>query len=305
MADPSNEVRLTQTQLGVLSALCRPISAGGPYATPATDREIADQVFLSVDAVEGHLRTIHRKFGIDDLPGDERRARLVELAIAGGYAGGPAPSEGSPPGEPALRRSAPPSVPLESASVLVEQQERERSERKDEAKPRRSIGPYVTMAILIVVVIAATLSISGIFNQGSPTAAAPTAAAFRTEVAGYCKLARAGAPDTAGQDRAERARGYLEVIEAVRGPLETLVPPSAPDIALERFGAGLTNAANYTSHVADEPPIAGASAEAKNVAELTAAAAQVRAGAVGYRLGPECLAIADTVTDSAHNAAAP
>ena len=37
----------------------------------------------------------------------------------------------------------------------------------------------------------------------------------------------------------------------MRGRLESLIAPSVPDIALERFGVGLTNAANYTSDVAE------------------------------------------------------
>src|SRR6201996_3318696 len=85
MSEPPNDVRLTDTQLGILAALCRPISAGNNYATPATNQEIASEVFLSVDAVKGHLRTLYRKFGIEDLPHNQKRARLVELAIEGGY----------------------------------------------------------------------------------------------------------------------------------------------------------------------------------------------------------------------------
>ena len=109
----------------------------------------------------------------------------------------------------------------------------------------------------------------------------------------------------AGQGRAELARGYLEVIEAMRGRLESLVAPAVPDIALERFSVGLTNAANYTSDVAEKLAPAGSPAEAKEVSELTFAAGQVQAGAAGYELGHECLAIGDLVAESAQNAAAP
>ena len=161
------------------------------------------------------------------------------------------------------------------------------------------------MAILIVVVIAATLSISGIFNQGSTATKAPSPAAFRAEVAGYCKLALAGAPPTAGQDQAARARGYLEVIETIRGRFDSLVRPLLPAIALERFQSGLATAATYTSDVAQEPAPRGSAAEAKDVAELTFAAGQVQAGAVGYKLGHDCVAIGDLVARSAGNAAAP
>jgi hypothetical protein len=310
MDDPPNDVRLTDTQLGILASLSRPLSAGNHFATPATNQEIAAEVFLSVDAVKGHLRTLYRKFGIEDLPHNQKRARLVELAIEGGYVGGaeaesPPESAGgpAPASVPAAGQRA--SVPLGSASILVAEKEREEIERRAKGKSKRPLTPYVTAAILIVVVIAGTLSISGIFNQGSSTPIAPTPAAFRSEVADYCKLALSGAPQASGQGRAERARGYLEVIETMRGRLVTLVPPSAPSVALERFGAGLNNAANYTSDVAEEPPAAGSAAEAKDVAELTFAAGQVQAGAVGYELGHACLAIGDLVAASAQNAAAP
>jgi hypothetical protein len=286
-ADSPADVRLTDTQLGILAALCRPIAGGNHFATPATNQEIAEEVFLSVDAVKGHLRTLYRKFGIEDLAHNQKRARLVELAIEGGYVGSAA--------EKAEVRPRP--------MTVAEQARAARG--SDEGGSRRPIGPYVTAAILILVVIGGTLSISGIFNQSSPAPAAPTAAAYRTEVAGYCKLALAGAPAASVGDRTERARGYLEVIETMRGRLESLVPPAAPDIALERFGVGLTNAANYTSDVAESPPPPGSPAEAKDVAELTFAAGQVQAGAVGYELGHECLAIGDLVAASAQNAAAP
>src|ERR1700742_4120757 len=84
-ADPPTNVRLTDPHHAILAALCRPIAAGNSYATPATNQEIADEVFLSVDAVKGHLRTLYRKFGIEDLPHNQKRARLGELAIEGGY----------------------------------------------------------------------------------------------------------------------------------------------------------------------------------------------------------------------------
>jgi hypothetical protein len=291
MADPPNDVRLTDTQLGILAALSRPIAAGNSYATPATNQEIADEVFLGVDAVKGHLRTLYRKFGIEDLPQNQKRARLVELAIEGGYV------------ESASASRPRADVPLGSVEALREAERAAAAARPKEEK--RSIGPYVTIAILILVVIGASLAVSGIFNQGSPAPEAPSPAAYRAEVAGYCKLAIDGAPSTAGKGRAERARGYLEVIETMRGRLQSLVAPSVPDIALERFSTGLTTAANYTSDVAQGPPPPGSEAEARYVAELTFAAGQVQAGAVGYKLGHDCAAIGDLVARSAQNAAAP
>jgi hypothetical protein len=305
MADPSNDVGLTDTELGILAALCRPIAAGSGYATPATNQEIADEVFLGVDAVKGHLRTLYRKFGIEDLPQNQKRARLVMLAIEGGHVESAAGegARGSGTAEPTPTASTRSDVPLGSVEALREAERAAAAARPKEEK--RSIGPYVTIAILILVVIGASLAVSGIFNQGSTATKAPSPAAFRAEVAGYCKLALASAPSTAGQGRAERARGYLEAIETMRGRLQSLVDPTVPSIALERFSTGLTTAANYTSDIAKEPPAAGSEVEAKYVAELTFAAGQVQAGALGYGLGHDCVAIGDLVADSAENAAAP
>jgi hypothetical protein len=287
-ADSPTDVRLTDTQLRILAALCRPFAEGDHLATPATDREIAEEVFLSVDAVSGHLRALYRKFGIEDLPPGRQRARLVELAVEGRYVEAVGPVklvetlDGAVPPPPMEPPSAPPA----------------------EEDAERSITPYVTVGILIVVVVAATLSISGIFNQGSTTPAPPSAAAYRAEVTDECKAALDGAPSATGQDRAELAEEYLGVIATMRRGFESLITPAVPDVALERFGNGLRNAATYNGDVVAEPPAAGSQAEAEDVAELTRAAGQIRAGAVGYQLGHECVALGDLVARSAQNAAA-
>jgi hypothetical protein len=75
---------LTETQRRILVALCRPFRDGSQYATPATNKQVADEVFLSVDAVKGHLRVLFEKFGLTDLPQNTKRVRLVELALQGG-----------------------------------------------------------------------------------------------------------------------------------------------------------------------------------------------------------------------------
>jgi hypothetical protein len=76
--------QLTETQRKILIALCQPFRGGGQYATPATNQQVGDEVFLSVDAVKGHLRTLFEKFGISDLPQNQKRVRLVELALRNG-----------------------------------------------------------------------------------------------------------------------------------------------------------------------------------------------------------------------------
>lgn len=72
---------LSETQRRVLQALCRPFRDGGSHAVPATNREIAAEVFLGVDAVKGHLRILFAKFGVEDLPQNRKRAALVERAL--------------------------------------------------------------------------------------------------------------------------------------------------------------------------------------------------------------------------------
>ena len=73
--------RLTPAQRTVLVALCRPYKDQRPYATPSTNQQIADELSLSLDAVKTHLRSLFHKFGIDHLPQNLKRARLVEMAL--------------------------------------------------------------------------------------------------------------------------------------------------------------------------------------------------------------------------------
>lgn len=77
-------VAVSAAQKRVLLALARPHLTEGSFATPPTNREIAEELFLSVDAVKTHLRALTVKFGIADLPQNRKRARLVELALQQG-----------------------------------------------------------------------------------------------------------------------------------------------------------------------------------------------------------------------------
>jgi DNA-binding NarL/FixJ family response regulator len=67
----------------VLVALCRPLKDSA-YPPPATNREIADEVHLSVDAVKAHLRVIFERVGIEDMAQNQKRARLAALALVNG-----------------------------------------------------------------------------------------------------------------------------------------------------------------------------------------------------------------------------
>ena len=74
---------LTPMQRKVLIALCRPVHESAS-ATPATNRQIAEEVFLTVDAVKAHLRVLFDRYGLSQLPQNEKRARLVAAALDAG-----------------------------------------------------------------------------------------------------------------------------------------------------------------------------------------------------------------------------
>ena len=76
-------ISLTPTQRGILVALCRPVRDSA-FATPSTNREIAEEVHLSVDAVKAHLRTLFERFGLEALPQNQKRARLAAIALVQG-----------------------------------------------------------------------------------------------------------------------------------------------------------------------------------------------------------------------------
>jgi DNA-binding NarL/FixJ family response regulator len=67
-------------QREVLTALARPYKHD-EFASPATNQDIADELHLSVDAVKSHLRTLFQRFGIEHLPQNQKRARLVAEAL--------------------------------------------------------------------------------------------------------------------------------------------------------------------------------------------------------------------------------
>jgi pSer/pThr/pTyr-binding forkhead associated (FHA) protein len=75
---------LTESQRAVLLALCRPFKHGGAYAVPTPNPQIAAELFLSQDAIKTHLRALFAKFGVEDLPHNQKRLRLVERALQSG-----------------------------------------------------------------------------------------------------------------------------------------------------------------------------------------------------------------------------
>ncbi len=76
-------VPLSETRRKILIALARPL-AQSAFATPATNREIADEVCLSVDAVKAHLRGLFEQFGLSELPQNQKRATLAGATLLNG-----------------------------------------------------------------------------------------------------------------------------------------------------------------------------------------------------------------------------
>ena len=74
-------INLTPAQRAVLTALCRPFHDGTDHPIPASNQHIADALNLSTETVKSHLRAICIRFDIDDLPRNQKRARLAALAL--------------------------------------------------------------------------------------------------------------------------------------------------------------------------------------------------------------------------------
>jgi pSer/pThr/pTyr-binding forkhead associated (FHA) protein len=73
--------RLGASQRAVLVALARPYKRSSGFATPATNKDIAAEVVLTVNGVKSIMRVLFEKFGVEELPRGEKRARLVERAL--------------------------------------------------------------------------------------------------------------------------------------------------------------------------------------------------------------------------------
>jgi hypothetical protein len=71
------------TARAVLVALARPYKHD-EFAVPATNAAVAAELHLSVDAVKGHLRSLFARFGIEHLPQNQKRSRLVAEALQQG-----------------------------------------------------------------------------------------------------------------------------------------------------------------------------------------------------------------------------
>jgi DNA-binding CsgD family transcriptional regulator len=79
--DAPDALRISQAQRRVLVALCRPFADGSPFATPASNQQIAAELVVSVESVKTHLRALFQRLEVEALPQNQKRARLVERAF--------------------------------------------------------------------------------------------------------------------------------------------------------------------------------------------------------------------------------
>ncbi len=75
--------KVSEAQMRVLVALCRPF-AEGAYAVPASNRQIADELFIGVETVKTHMRALFDAFDLGELPQHQKRAALAQRALQTG-----------------------------------------------------------------------------------------------------------------------------------------------------------------------------------------------------------------------------
>jgi predicted component of type VI protein secretion system len=85
--------RTTGMRRRVLVALCRPLAGPGSAPLP-TNREIAEELSLSEQAVKANLRALFSLFGVQDEPQNRKRRALAEAALRSGSL---SPAELEPP----------------------------------------------------------------------------------------------------------------------------------------------------------------------------------------------------------------
>jgi pSer/pThr/pTyr-binding forkhead associated (FHA) protein len=80
VARERTDIALTPAQRRLLTALCRPLTESA-YAPPASNRQIAEELVLSVETVKGTLSALFERFGVAHLPQNQKRAALAARAL--------------------------------------------------------------------------------------------------------------------------------------------------------------------------------------------------------------------------------
>jgi pSer/pThr/pTyr-binding forkhead associated (FHA) protein len=74
---------LSPAQQRVLDALCRP-AIDSPLGMPASNREVAEALFIGVETVKTHMHALFELFEVPDMPQNRKRAELVRRAFERG-----------------------------------------------------------------------------------------------------------------------------------------------------------------------------------------------------------------------------
>jgi pSer/pThr/pTyr-binding forkhead associated (FHA) protein len=79
--DQPGMASLSAGQRRTLIALCRPLLTDDELKAPASNRQIAEEVHLTQDAVKMQLRQLYTLFGMADRAQGQKRASLAEFAV--------------------------------------------------------------------------------------------------------------------------------------------------------------------------------------------------------------------------------
>ena len=68
-----------------MSRCAAPYEGSLHLASPASNQQISEELYLSLDAVKANLRAMYQLFGVARLPQNQKRAQLAERAITWGW----------------------------------------------------------------------------------------------------------------------------------------------------------------------------------------------------------------------------
>jgi len=74
---------LSPAQQRVLTALCRALAAD-PFSGAPSNREIAEELYVSVETVKSHMRVLFERFGVEAMPQNRKRTELARRALERG-----------------------------------------------------------------------------------------------------------------------------------------------------------------------------------------------------------------------------